>query len=96
VQLLHHPRKFHEFFIDFLEMMFFFAHPFSPSCMLGVKGFHCFLAKPGSHFRHRGERRRLRKTEKQFSAACGLAFNLSPPYCIVRLKMLYAYKNITE
>jgi hypothetical protein len=62
-----------------------------------VKGFHCFLANPAQPFPSSRRKEKASKNGKtRFLAACGLAFNLSPPYCIVRLKTLYTYKNITE
>ncbi|MDI6806077.1 MAG: hypothetical protein QMD20_05385 [Candidatus Bathyarchaeia archaeon] len=56
-----------------------------------------FFGKPHQPFPSSRRKEKASKNGKtQFLAACGLAFNLSPPYCIVRLKTLYAYKKITE
>jgi hypothetical protein len=61
------------------------------------RGLSLFFGKPHQPFPSSRRKEKASKNGKtRFLAVCGLAFNLSPPYCIVRLKTFYAYKSITE
>jgi hypothetical protein len=61
-----------------------------------MEGSHRFLANHTaiSVIEEKGEG--FENGKNRFLAACGLAFNLEPPRCVVRLKIPFSYKNITE
>ncbi len=94
VQFFHCVVEASEFFMEFPCRFVVFVHGFH--LLLGrMGGSSSFFGFHAAIFRYWGERRRLRKTEKNRFGCLWVAFNLLPSVCyIVRLKRQSTIKGL--